>query len=141
MKILIADDDAVSRRLLEGTLVRLGHEVIAVGNGTDAIAALLQPDGPHMAILDWMMPGADGLAVCREVRKNSSSYLYLILLSAHDSRENMVTGLGVRRRRFPHEAAQRRRTLRAPAFGGPRPRVPRDGPARGAGEAARAGHA
>ena len=93
VKILIADDDAVSRRLLEGTLVRLGHEVIAVGNGTDAIAALLQPDGPHMAILDWMMPGADGLAVCREVRKNSSSYLYLILLSAHDSRENMVTGL------------------------------------------------
>ena len=65
MKMLIADDDPVSRRLLEGTLVRLGHEVVAVADGHAALAAVLAPDGPRLAILDWMMPGADGLEVCR----------------------------------------------------------------------------
>ncbi len=93
MKILIADDDAVSRRLLEGTLKRLGHEVVAVSDGAEAITVLLLPDGPRLAILDWMMPEADGLAVCREIRRRSATYLYLILLSAQDTRENMVTGL------------------------------------------------
>jgi diguanylate cyclase (GGDEF)-like protein len=93
VRILIADDDAVSRRLLEGTLVRLGHEVVAVADGTAAISALLEPDGPRLAILDWMMPGADGLAVCTEVRRHSSTYAYLILLSARDGRQDMVTGL------------------------------------------------
>jgi two-component system cell cycle response regulator len=93
VRILIADDDAVSRRLLEGTLVRLGHEVVAVADGGAAIAALTQSDGPRLAILDWMMPVADGLVVCRQIRQCSATYVYLILLSAQDTRENMVTGL------------------------------------------------
>lgn len=93
MRILIADDDAVSRRLLQATLVRLGHEVTSVGDGTQAIAALLAADAPRLAILDWMMPGADGLAVCREIRQHSMSYVYVILLTAKDRHEDMVTGL------------------------------------------------
>ena len=93
MKILIAEDDAVSRRLLERTLVRLGHEVVAVGDGSEAVQMLLAPDAPRVAILDWMMPGADGLAVCREVREKAASYIYVILLSAKDRHEDMITGL------------------------------------------------
>lgn len=65
MKILIADDGLDSRRLLERTLVALGHEVVAVGDGLAAVPALLEPGGPRIAILDWMMPGATGLEVCR----------------------------------------------------------------------------
>ena len=92
MKILIADDDPISRRLLEGTLVRLGHEAVSVNDGTAAVAGLLAPGAPRLAILDWMMPGADGLAVCREVRRRSESYVYIILLTARDRREDMVAG-------------------------------------------------
>jgi len=93
MHILIADDDPVSRRLLQGTLTRLGHEVIAVSDGTAAISGLLSPDGPRLAILDWMMPGADGLAVCREVRRRPEPYVYVVLLTARDKREDMVAAL------------------------------------------------
>jgi two-component system, cell cycle response regulator len=94
MRILIADDDPVSRRLLEGTLVRLGHEVVAVEDGEQAIAALLAPNGPRLAILDWMMPGADGLTVCRTIRQRPSPYTYVIMLTARDQRSDMVEGLG-----------------------------------------------
>ena len=93
MKILIAEDDAISRRLLEHTLVRLGHEVVAVSDGNEAVQLLLAADAPRLAILDWMMPGADGLAVCREVRDKAASYVYVILLSAKDRHEDMITGL------------------------------------------------
>ena len=93
MKILIADDDPVSRRLLEATLGRLGHEVVSVADGTQAMAALLSPDGPRLAVLDWMMPGADGLAVCRAVRQRQAPYVYIILLTSHNRREDLVAGL------------------------------------------------
>lgn len=93
MRILIADDDPVSRRLLEGTLVRLGHEVVSVSDGQEALVSLLSPDGPRLAILDWMMPGADGLDVCRTLRRRSAPYVYVILLTARDRREDMVAGL------------------------------------------------
>ena len=69
MKILIADDDPVSRHQLSRTLEQMGHEVLAVADGCSATSALLAPEGPRLAILDWMMPGADGLTVCREVRR------------------------------------------------------------------------
>jgi two-component system, cell cycle response regulator len=93
VRILIADDDALSRRILEVTLRRLGHDVVTVEDGTMALTALLHDDGPRMAILDWVMPGADGLAVCHAVRERSAKYVYLILLTAHDRREDMVAGL------------------------------------------------
>ncbi len=93
MRILIADDDAISRALLKKTLERMEHDVVAVNDGTAAIAALLDADGPRLAILDWMMPGADGLAVCREIRLHSEAYIYAILLTARESAEDMVMGL------------------------------------------------
>ena len=93
MRILIADDEPVARRLLERTLQRLGHEVVAVTDGTAALDALLDPAGPRLAILDWMMPGLDGLAVCRAVRERDAPYIYLILLTARDGDDDVVAGL------------------------------------------------
>jgi diguanylate cyclase (GGDEF)-like protein len=91
VKILVADDDRVSRRLLENTLARLGHEVVAVADGPSALDALTVADGPRLAILDWMMPGADGIEVCRRARKFAGRYIYVILLTARDRREDLVT--------------------------------------------------
>lgn len=93
MKILIADDDAVSRRVLETTVTRLGHEPVVVTNGTDALEVLLHTEGPRLAILDWMMPGADGLAVCRAVRAHAGPYLYMVLVTARNRQEDMVAAL------------------------------------------------
>ena len=93
MHILIADDDPVARLVLNKTLVRLGHTVVAFDNGSDALAALLAPNGPCFAILDWMMPGADGLTVCRTIRQRLNPYVYVILLTSRDSLADMVEGL------------------------------------------------
>ena len=94
MKILIADDDALSRRLLKGTLQRAGYEVTAVTNGREAVEKLSEPDGPRLALLDWMMPELDGLGVCSRVRKGcDQNYIYMILLTARESKEDIVAGL------------------------------------------------
>src|SRR5258708_28938381 len=71
MRILIADDDALSLRLLERTLERDGYEVTAVQNGRLAAEHLCRHDGPRLALLDWVMPELDGPAVCREVRQTA----------------------------------------------------------------------
>ena len=68
MRVLIAEDDPVSRRLLEIKLRQWGHEVLVARNGDEAWQALQQEDAPQLAILDWMMPGMDGVQICREVR-------------------------------------------------------------------------
>jgi DNA-binding response OmpR family regulator len=94
MKVLIAEDDTVSRRLLEATLIRWGYEVVVASDGVEAWEALQSDGAPSLAILDWMMPGLDGLEVCRRIRKMpSSTPPYLILLTAKGGREDLVTGL------------------------------------------------
>lgn len=116
MRILIADDEAVSRLLVKSTLERLGHEVVAVDNGTAAITVLLSSNGPRLAILDWMMPGADGLEVCREIRQRSEEYVYVILLTARDNADDMVIGLDAGADDFlrkPFNAGELRARLRS----------------------------
>jgi DNA-binding response OmpR family regulator len=94
MRILIAEDDAISRRLLESTLVKWGHDVAAVDNGREALATLQTTDAPNIAILDWMMPEMDGVQVCHALRSvPSTQILYLILLTAKGLKEDIVTGL------------------------------------------------
>ena len=94
MKILVADDDVLSRRLLEKTLERVGYEVTRVGNGREAVESLSKPDAPRLALLDWMMPELDGPGVCREIRKRrDQSYVYMILLTSRESKEDIVAGL------------------------------------------------
>jgi len=93
MKILIAEDEPISRRLLETTLAKSRHEVFAVEDGIKALESI-QKEVPDMLITDWMMPELDGLELCRRVRSlNLSSYIYIILLTALAQKENIIEGL------------------------------------------------
>ena len=94
MRILVADDEVVSRRLLEKTLERAGYQVICVENGRLAADQLSRPDAPRLALLDWVMPELDGPSVCREVRKRrDQGYVYMVLLSTRESKQDIVAGL------------------------------------------------
>ena len=94
MKILIADDDPVSSRLLDRLLVKWGYEVIAAHDGAEAWEVLQAENAPRVALLDWIMPGIDGLEICRRVRARSSQpYVYIMLLTANDKVGNLVEGL------------------------------------------------
>lgn len=94
MKILIAEDDPVSRRILETALKRWGYDVSVTSDGEQAWAALRRPDAPSLAILDLMMPGIGGLEICRRVRElPSATPPYLIVLTALTSKEDIVRGI------------------------------------------------
>jgi diguanylate cyclase (GGDEF)-like protein len=94
MRILIAEDEAVSLRMLQKTLERAGYEVTAVSDGRKAVEELCRPEGPRLALLDWVMPQLDGPAVCRTVRrKRSQRHVYLVLLTSKNSKEDIVEGL------------------------------------------------
>jgi DNA-binding response OmpR family regulator len=83
MKILIAEDDQISRKLLSTTLKQFGHEVMAYDNGADAWAAY-DASPVRVIVSDWLMPELDGLDFCRKVRKRASTeYTYFILLTAN----------------------------------------------------------
>jgi sigma-B regulation protein RsbU (phosphoserine phosphatase) len=91
-RILVAEDDPVSSELICARLTKWGYEVISTQNGTEAMTVLRRKDAPSLAILDWMMPGLDGLEVCRRVRE-ADRVLYIILLTARGRKENIVEGL------------------------------------------------
>jgi phosphoserine phosphatase RsbU/P len=94
VRILIAEDEPVSRRLLEQTLVRWGYEPIVCSNGDAAWSALRTPDAPRVAVLDWMMPGMEGTEVCRAVRQADLPLQpYLILLTSRSKPEDIILGL------------------------------------------------
>lgn len=94
MRILLAEDDAVSCLLLEETLQHWGYEITVATNGLAAWRELQAPDAPRLAILDWMMPRMDGLEICRELRKlTDRPYTYVLLLTAKGTKQDMVQGL------------------------------------------------
>jgi two-component system, cell cycle response regulator len=94
MKILIADDDAMSRRLLQKTLEKAGYEVVAVENGRLAQEELCRAEGPRLALLDWEMPEVDGPGVCRAVRaRRDKTYVYMVFLTSKESSDDKVEGL------------------------------------------------
>jgi sigma-B regulation protein RsbU (phosphoserine phosphatase) len=94
VRILIAEDDAVSRRVLEATLVKWGYDVVVTTDGQQALDALKQTDAPSLAVLDWMMPGLDGSEVCRRIREViGGRLLYVLLLTAKGNKEDNVEGL------------------------------------------------
>jgi diguanylate cyclase (GGDEF)-like protein len=94
MKILIADDDPVTLCRLEKTLSGWGYEVFTAGDGIEAWRLLVQPDAPKLAILDWVMPGMDGVEICRRERQLSRErYTYILLLTARTAKADIVTGL------------------------------------------------
>ncbi|MBI5280243.1 MAG: diguanylate cyclase [Candidatus Solibacter usitatus] len=95
MKVLVADDSLVMRRLLESTLQGWGFDVVCSQDGEDALEILLGPEAPQLAILDWMMPGLPGPEICRKVRaRRTSGYTYILLLTSRGRREDIVEGMG-----------------------------------------------
>lgn len=94
MRILIAEDDPVSRRVLKANLTSWGYEVVVTENGAQALAVLEGHEAPSLAILDVMMPEIDGLEVCRRIRMTpNSTPPYIIMLTAMSGKEDVVTGI------------------------------------------------
>jgi DNA-binding response OmpR family regulator len=94
MRILIAEDDPAYRKLLKEVLVKWGYDVVVARDGNEAWEALLTKDAPQLAILDWMMPGMEGVEVCRKIREdNEKNYTYIILLTSQQRDEDLVIGM------------------------------------------------
>ncbi len=94
MRILVAEDDCITRRLLEARLTQWGYEIVSCADGSQAWEILNREDAPHLVVLDWMMPGMDGVALCREIRKmGKQPYTYVILLTAKSRKEDVIEGL------------------------------------------------
>ena len=94
MRVLIADDDPALRHGLFVHLTRWGFEPGVCADGAEALEVLHRPDPPRLALLDWNMPGADGLELCREIRSVPHlASMYVVLLTAHSARDQMVAGL------------------------------------------------
>ncbi|MGH9397284.1 MAG: GGDEF domain-containing response regulator [Terriglobia bacterium] len=93
MRILIAEDDPVSRRVLQAHLSKWGYEVEATRDGQEAWEALRKEGAPQLAILDWMMPSMDGIEVVRRLRSETSApYVYVLLLTAKGQKEDLLAG-------------------------------------------------
>ena len=92
MKILIAEDDPVSRRLLEITLKKWGYEVIVCEEGGLALAKLLGADAPKIAILDWMMPELSGPEIAKKLREAGKA-THILLLTAKGEKQDIADGL------------------------------------------------
>jgi diguanylate cyclase (GGDEF)-like protein len=94
VRVLVAEDDSITRRLLEVHLTRWEHEVIVCSDGNEAWNVLTRDDSPRLAILDWMMPGMDGVTICRKLRfLEKTRYVYVILLTAKAEKEDVIEGL------------------------------------------------
>jgi phosphoserine phosphatase RsbU/P len=92
--ILIAEDDVTSRTLLRAVLRKGGHEVVAACDGEEAWDVLQRPDTPRLAILDWMMPGLDGVGVVRRVRAvDTDRPPYIIMLTTRNEKNDIIEGL------------------------------------------------
>ncbi len=94
MRILIAEDDLISFEVLQAHLCKWGHEIVSATDGREAWLALGAEGAPRLAIVDWMMPGLDGLEICRRIRQDQRTRsMYVILLTARGQREDVVEGL------------------------------------------------
>jgi sigma-B regulation protein RsbU (phosphoserine phosphatase) len=94
VKILIADDDSITRRLLETILSKWGYQVIIAQDGDEAWRILQTESAPKLAILDWMMPGLDGIEICRRARQRlDAPYVYILLLTSKIRKEDIVEGM------------------------------------------------
>ena len=93
MKVLIAEDGGVARKILETNLKKWGYEVIATPNGSQAWEVLNKDDAPNLAILDWLMPDMTGPEVCKKVRSSGTDrYTYIILVTARGQKDDIFEG-------------------------------------------------
>ena len=93
-QVLVAEDDPMFRKILKSWLENWGYRVIVADDGTAAWNILQQERPPELLILDWVMPGIDGLELCRRIRERQTTpYQYILLITAKDDAEDVVTGL------------------------------------------------
>jgi len=94
MRILVADDSGVSRHVTSAFLRASGHEVILAKDGTEALEALRSDTGISLALVDWMMPGLDGIEVCRQLRAiPDRAYTYMISVTSRSEKQDIVCAL------------------------------------------------
>src|ERR1700741_3417472 len=94
MRILIADDDDLVRRLVGSVLRRRGFSIVEARDGSEAWNVLCADDPPRLAILDWLMPGVDGVELCRRIRERDNLRLmYVLILTARTNKENVLEAL------------------------------------------------
>jgi sigma-B regulation protein RsbU (phosphoserine phosphatase) len=94
MKILIADDEPVSRRMLQATMAKWGYDIIVCEDGQQAWQTLQDLMPPSLAVLDWLMPGIDGAEICRMVRSTPAlRSMYVILVTSRGNKQDIVSGL------------------------------------------------
>ncbi len=94
MKVLIAEDDNVTRRRLEKFLTDIDFEVVSCKDGLDAWKVIQSENAPHLLILDWMMPGMDGMEICRKVREQAREpYTFILLLTSKGRQDDFVKGM------------------------------------------------
>jgi two-component system, cell cycle response regulator len=93
-RVLIAEDDAMFRKILQSWLESWGYQVTVAEDGAKAWQILQQISAPHLLILDWIMPNLNGIDLCRMVRERASSpYQYILLVTAKDDKQDLVRGL------------------------------------------------
>jgi DNA-binding response OmpR family regulator len=94
MRVLLADDSALGRRLVEATLTRAGHDVTSVADGEEAVAAFARLS-PPLVILDWLMPNVDGVEACRRIRVlPGGPEAFVLMITARDQSADLVDALG-----------------------------------------------
>ena len=93
MKILVAEDEVITLRMIGRILERAGFEVISVDDGRKAVDQLCKADGPRIALIDWMMPELDGPGVCREMRERNHHYIHILVLTSKNSKRDVVKAL------------------------------------------------
>jgi len=94
MKILLVEDSYIERRKLGSYLTDWGLEYQAVGSGTEAVKLLEGPDPPDLALLDWLLPGLDGIDLLRRIRKlTHGNYIYTVMLTAKTQKQDRLTAM------------------------------------------------
>ena len=96
MKVLVAEDNLFSRRMLKTILQSAGYTVVEAADGNEAWAEIQKEDAPRLLILDWMMPGISGLDLCRQIaekEKGQTVPSYIIMVTSKTDMEDVVRGL------------------------------------------------
>src|SRR5215471_4478061 len=94
MRVLAAEDNPVFQSMLRTLLRKWGYDAVLAQDGNEALRILESDDAPRLAVLDWMMPGLDGVEICRRVRSaNREPYLYILLLTARNESDDLIAGM------------------------------------------------
>jgi len=94
MRVLAAEDNPIFQSMLRNMLTKWGYQAVIARSGTEAWQILEAPDAPRLAVLDWMMPGIDGVEICKRIREaNREPYIYILLLTARTESQDLIQGM------------------------------------------------